>query len=114
MKSEFSRRKFLASAAASVVPAAIAKASPRIAGAMGSLAGDAAPAAAGYAWKEAGVIDVSRSPNAKLRTIPVRAVEIREGFWSKRRATNVQSSIPSMHDELIEHGRMTNFLRLEG
>lgn len=114
MKSEFSRRKFLATAAASVVPAAIAKASPRIAGAMGSLAGGAAPDTSGYAWKEAGVIDVSRSPYAKLRTVPVRAVEIREGFWSKRRETNVQSSIPSMHDELIAHGRMTNFLRLEG
>lgn len=60
------------------------------------------------------MIDVFRSPYAKLHTVPVRAVEIREGFWSKRRSTNVNSSIPSMHDELIAHGRMTNFLRLEG
>lgn len=114
MKSKLSRRRFLASAAASVVPAALSQGQPRIAGAIHSLAGAALPDAGGYAWKDAGVIDVSRSPYAKLRTIPVRAVEIREGFWSKRRATNTGSSIPSMHDELVQHGRMTNFLRLEG
>ena len=114
MKSKFSRRRFIASAAASVVPAALAQAQSRIAGAIHSMAGSALPEAGADSWKDAGVIDVSRSPYAKLRTVPVRAVEIREGFWSKRRTTNVDSSIPSMHDELIEHGRMTNFLRLEG
>ena len=65
-------------------------------------------------WRDEGVIDLSRSPHARLRTIPVRAVVVDEGFWSKRRATNVQSSIPSMHDELLAHGRMDNFLRLAG
>ena len=114
MQSKLSRRKFLASAAASVVPAALAKASPRIPGAIHAAAGAALPGETAEAWKDSGVIDVSRSPFAKLRTVPVHAVEIRPGFWSKRRATNVDSSIPSMHDELIEHGRMTNFLRLEG
>lgn len=65
-------------------------------------------------WQKAGVLDLSKSPHAKLKTVPVSAVTIREGFWSKRRTTNVESSIPSMHDQLIEHGRMDNFLRLEG
>jgi uncharacterized protein len=64
--------------------------------------------------RDAGVIDVSKSPYAKLKTVPVHAVVIQEGFWQKRRTTNVESSIPSMHDELIAHGRMDNFLRLEG
>ena len=113
MKSKLSRRRFLASAAASVIPAAIANASPRIAGALNSLAA-AAPDSPAEIWKDAGVIDVSRSPYAKLKTVPVRAVEIQEGFWSKRRVTNLESSIPSMHDELVDHGRMSNFLRLEG
>jgi uncharacterized protein len=113
MKSKLSRRHFLASAAASVVPIALAKASPRVAGALDSLAA-APPDSPAEIWKDAGVIDVSRSPYAKLKTVPVRAVEIREGFWSKRRVTNLESSIPSMHDELIDHGRMNNFLRLEG
>jgi hypothetical protein len=113
MKSRITRRNFLASAA-TVVPAALAHTQPRIAGALNSLAGSVSADAPTGNWKTAGVIDVSRSPHAKLRTVPVRAVEIQEGFWSKRRATNVDSSIPSMHDELIEHGRMNNFLRLEG
>src|ERR1019366_5449300 len=65
-------------------------------------------------WKNAGVIDLSNSPYAKLKTVPVRAVVIQDGFWSKRRKANLVSSIPSMHDELLEHGRMDNFLRLEG
>ncbi len=67
-----------------------------------------------FAWQNKGVIDLSNSPYAKLKTVPVSAVTIEEGFWSKRRATNVQSSIPSMYDKLVEHGRMDNFLRLEG
>src|SRR5277367_5766341 len=67
-----------------------------------------------FAWQNKGVIDLSKSPYAKLKTVPVSAVTIEEGFWSKRRATNVQSSIPSMYDQLVEHGRMDNFLRLEG
>ncbi len=65
-------------------------------------------------WKEQGVLNLSKSPHAKLKNIPVRAVVIQQGFWSKRRTTNVQSSIPSMHDELVAHGRMDNFRRLEG
>ena len=65
-------------------------------------------------WKDAGVIDLSNSPYAKLKTVPVRAVFIQDGFWSQRRKTNLVASIPSMHDELLEHGRMDNFLRLEG
>ena len=60
------------------------------------------------------MIDLSNSPYAKLKTVPVRAVVIRDGFWSQRRRTNLVSSIPSMHEELLEHGRMDNFLRLQG
>jgi DUF1680 family protein len=114
MKSKLSRRKFLAATAATVVPAALAQARPRLAGALNSLSGAPAPDAAQDSWKNAGVLDLSRSPFAKLKSIPIRSVEIQEGFWSKRRTTNVESSIPSMHDELIAHGRMDNFLRLEG
>ena len=65
-------------------------------------------------WHDQGVLNLAHSPYAKLRNVPVRAVTIEDGFWSKRRKTNVESSIPSMHDELLEHGRMDNFLRLTG
>lgn len=117
MKSRISRRKFLAASAASVVPAALASAHPRISGALNSAlnsAGAPATDAATDSWRDAGVVDLRQSPHAKLRTVPVRSVVIEEGFWSKRRTTNVASSIPSMQDELLEHGRLTNFLRLEG
>ena len=65
-------------------------------------------------WRDQGVLNLAHSPYAKLRNVPVRAVTIQDGFWSKRRRTNVESSIPSMHEELLEHGRMDNFLRLTG
>jgi len=114
MPSKFSRRTFLASTAAAAVPAALAHAQPRLAGALDALAGTAPETVPADSWKTAGVIDTSRSPYAKLRPVPVSSVTIEEGFWSRRRVTNVDSSIPSMHDELIAHGRMNNYLRLEG
>ncbi len=115
MKKTVSRRKFLASAAVSMLPSALGHAQPAAGKVLSLLAGDTAGAASPQAsWKDAGVIDVSHSPYAKLHTVPIRAVTIQEGFWSKRRKTNLSSSIPSMHDELIAHGRMDNFLRLEG
>jgi uncharacterized protein len=65
-------------------------------------------------WADAGIIATRNSPYAKLKSVPVQAVTIETGFWSKRRTTNVASSIPSMRQELLEHGRMDNFLRLAG
>ena len=65
-------------------------------------------------WKNAGIIATRNSPYAKLKSVPVQAVTIETGFWSKRRETNVASSIPSMRQELLDHGRMDNFLRLAG
>ena len=65
-------------------------------------------------WRDAGIISTRNSPYAKLKSVPVRAVTIQPGFWSRRRQTNVDASIPSMRLELLEHGRMDNFLRLEG
>ena len=64
------------------------------------------------AWKDQGIENLAKSPHAKLRNIPVRAVTIQTGFWSPRRATNVASSIPSMHDLLESNGRIVNFQRL--
>ncbi len=104
-----SRRTFLAAAAGAAVPPAFSRAG----GALASLVPNSPPSSAEN-WKDAGVIDLSRSPYAKLKTVPVHAVVIEEGFWSQRRRTNLDSSIPSMHDELVAHGRMNNFLRLIG
>ncbi|MFZ0411480.1 MAG: beta-L-arabinofuranosidase domain-containing protein [Candidatus Acidiferrales bacterium] len=65
-------------------------------------------------WKDQGVENLTRSPHAKLKDIPVRAVTIENGFWGQRRTTNVEKSIPSMHDLLVANGRINNFLRLTG
>lgn len=115
MAISFTRRHFLAASAASIAPAAGASVlgrSGKLLNAMGNAA--MATTVPNEDWRDAGVLDLSKSPYAKLKTVPTRAVTIQEGFWQKRRQTNVRSSIPSMHDELIEHGRMDNFLRLEG
>jgi uncharacterized protein len=114
MKLKLSRRKFITSAAA-VIPPAIAYAQPNGGGLLSFLAKEQQPAKPSKTdWKNAGVTDFSNSPYAKLKTVPVRAVVIQDGFWSQRRKTNLVASIPSMHDELLEHGRMDNFLRLQG
>jgi uncharacterized protein len=66
------------------------------------------------AWKDQGILNLTRSPQAKLKDVPVRAVTIQEGFWSGRRAANVNTSIPSMGKLLESNGRMDNFRRLTG
>jgi DUF1680 family protein len=115
MKRRISRRKFLASAAISSVPSALAFAQPIKGNVLTWLMNEGLPGNPSKTnWKDAGVIDLSNSPHAKLKTVPVRAVTIQDGFWSQRRKTNLVASIPSMHDELLEHGRMDNFLRLQG
>src|SRR6266571_1464223 len=96
MKSVLSRRKFIASAAAAMIPPAIASAKPNAGGLLSMIDGRDEPARLPQAaWADAGVTDLSRSPFAKLKTVPVRAVVIQEGFWSQRRKTNLAASIPS-------------------
>ena len=75
---------------------------------------DQASLVANPPWKDQGVENLVKSPHAKLRNIPVRAVTIKDGFWSPRRKTNVTKSIPTMHDLLEANGRMNNFRRLVG
>jgi DUF1680 family protein len=65
-------------------------------------------------WKDQGIENLTKSPHAKLRDIPVHAVTISGGFWAQRREINVTKSIPSMHDLLEANGRMNNFRRLVG
>src|SRR5215469_15191477 len=111
--SEISRRRFVGSAISAATVASLP---------MGnlSLSGEGKPAAssptassfAGPNWKEEGVLNLAKSPHAKLRNVPVHAVTITSGFWAARRQTNVEKSIPSMEKLLEANGRMDNFLRL--
>jgi DUF1680 family protein len=102
-----SRREFISTTAAAT--AAIA-----LPGFARQTTGDASAPGLDQDWSHAGIIATRNSPYAKLKSVPVQAVTIETGFWSKRRTTNVASSIPSMRQELLDHGRMDNFLRLAG
>jgi hypothetical protein len=118
-KPEMSRRAFVTSAAA---VAAIASVPARDAlAAIGGRSPAAARSAQNAvaltdnpAWRDQGVENLAKSPHAKLRNIPVRAVTIQSGFWGTRREINVTKSIPTMHDLLEANGRMNNFRRLVG
>lgn len=111
--SEISRRQFVGSA----ISAATAVSLPL---AHLSLSGEekttsyAAGSSARDDWKSQGVLNLVKSPHAKLRNVPVHAVTITSGFWAARREINVDKSIPSMEKLLEANGRMDNFLRLEG
>src|SRR5215468_4816463 len=109
-----SRRKFLSSVGCSTAATALAR--PVLSFAHAQVLPGFFDTAAGGAvsWQDQGVINTASSPYAKLHSVPVRAVTIEEGFWSKRRTTNVDRSIPTMRVELEEHGRMDNFHRLVG
>src|SRR6266852_559731 len=119
VKQKFSRRKFVSSAvsasAISVLPGA-----QRLLGEFTGPIG--APAAqqnsvaltTSPGWRDQAILNLTKSPNAKLRSVPVHAVTLEPGFWSPRRETNVNSSIPSMGKLLEVNGRMDNFRRLTG
>jgi hypothetical protein len=112
---QVSRRQFLSAAAASTAATIIPAPAFSLARANFPAHFDVSSSGAAIlAWQDQGVINTAGSPYAKLHSIPVRAVTIEDGFWSKRRATNIERSIPTMHEELEEHGRMDNFRRLVG
>ena len=109
-----SRRQFVESAAAAaaisslatkpILAAASFHGSPRSSAGTGEQAN----------WRDQGIENLSKSPHAKLRQIPVHAVTIQSGFWARRREINVSKSIPSLHQLLEANGRMNNFRRLVG
>src|ERR1700685_986799 len=115
-KRNISRRQFVASAisvaAVSSLPVRRAFASEVAVENTVSQANVALTDAPG--WKDQGVENLAKSPHAKLRDVPVRAVTITSGFWAQRREINVTRSIPTMRDLLEANGRMNNFLRLTG
>jgi DUF1680 family protein len=65
-------------------------------------------------WRSQGVIYVGHSPYVKLHSVPIHAVRMDHGFWSARMRINVERSIPTMLQELEEHGVVDNFRRLSG
>jgi hypothetical protein len=116
---EISRRQFVASAVstAAIVSVPVNRLFASVTnGALGhrEAAQNDSPGWRDSSWKDQGIENLTKSPHAKLRDIPVRAVTIQSGFWARRREINVTKSIPTMHDLLEANGRMNNFLRLAG
>jgi len=102
---QLSRRGFMQSAAFTAAALAARRSGAAPSGQPGDWSSD---------WAAQAVIDTRRSPFAKLHGVPVRAVTIHDGFWKSRREVNVETSLPTMHALLEEHGRMDNFRRLMG
>jgi DUF1680 family protein len=115
-KGNISRRQFVTAA---ISAAAVSSLATRPVFAEAVAGGKATPQASvtltdAPGWKDQGVENLAKSPHAKLRDIPVRAVTITGSFWGQRREINVTKSIPTMHDLLEANGRMNNFRRLGG
>jgi len=110
MTSRVTRREFVSAAASatalSKLPASFAS--------LWSSASTEIPLSSDPGWKDQGVLNLAHSPYAKLRSVPIGAVTIQQGFWYSRRAANVRTSIPSMGKLLESNGRMDNFRRLIG
>ena len=110
-----SRRRFMASGiSATALSMVNSRSFARFAADHSSALGPEVPLTDQPGWKDQGIENLAKSPYAKLRQIPVRAVTIKDGFWGSRRRMNVTKSIPSMHDLLESNGRMNNFRRLTG
>lgn len=62
----------------------------------------------------AGVADTSRSPHARLRSVPPGAVTLHPGFWRPRLQANVTTGMPTFYRAMEEHGVVDNFRRLSG
>ena len=111
---QVSRRQFVVSAASVAAAASLPLRSMGRTVGSGSASQSSAKLTDSPSWKDQGVENLAKSPHAKLRDIPVRAVTITGGFWGPRREINVTKSIPTMHDLLEANGRMNNFRRLVG
>ncbi len=59
-------------------------------------------------------MDTSRSPYAKLRSVPVEDVKLKNGFWGKRLKKLREVTIPSQYELLENTGRIYNFRRAAG
>ncbi len=57
------------------------------------------------------VVDVSRSPHARLQPVPVDAVRFEDDLWAPKIAHVRQVMLPSQYASLEETGRLANFRR---
>ncbi len=55
------------------------------------------------------VVDMSRSPYAKLRPVPLSAVKLTDTFWEPRRRINHEITLPAQLKQCEDTGRIDNF-----
>jgi DUF1680 family protein len=60
------------------------------------------------------IVDMSRSPHAALRPVPLAAVQLHDTFWAPRLAVNRQVTLPAQLQQCEETGRIDNFRRASG
>ena len=60
------------------------------------------------------VVDTSKSPHAKLRSVPISAVKLRDRFWQPRLIPLQEVTIPTQYDLMEQTGRIDNFRRVAG
>ncbi|MBE3063744.1 MAG: hypothetical protein IMZ69_01845, partial [Spirochaetes bacterium] len=65
-------------------------------------------------WKSQPILDVSKSPQAKVHGVPIGAVRMGEGFWAGRQRVNVEKSLPSLYQLFEANGIIDNFRRVSG
>ena len=64
--------------------------------------------------QHARVVDTSGSPHAGLRSLPLDAVRLADGFWEPRRRINREETLRSQYEHIEETGRLDNFRRVSG
>lgn len=60
------------------------------------------------------VVNVSKSPHAELRPVPIGGVRLEDEFWAPRLRTLIEVTLPTQYELLEETGRIDNFRRAAG
>lgn len=63
---------------------------------------------------DAVVVDLRRSPNVRLRPVPIAHVTLSDDFWAPRRRTNGERTLRSQHRHLEATHTLDNFRRAAG
>jgi DUF1680 family protein len=66
------------------------------------------------AAQRAQVVDTSGSRHVRLRSLPLDAVSLADGFWEPRRRINKEVTLPSQYRHLEDTGRLDTFRRASG
>ncbi len=65
-------------------------------------------------WKDRGVVSTTNSSFCKLKPIPIRAVQMRAGFWKSRMDTLATVILKKQMQEIRKSGVLDNFMRVYG